>query len=93
MDFFQQAITQAATLDQAKVAEVMRTAHFKTLMSDDTFMDADQILDISCYAGQIGQWQNGFPQVIDPGDKRTAKEIWYPKPTWAEAPAMSSAST
>ena len=49
----------------------MRTAHFKTIMSDDTFM-TKQILDVSCYAGQIGQWQNGVPQVIDPGAKRTA---------------------
>ncbi len=61
---------KAATLDQRKVAEVCRTEHFKTLMSDDTFF-TNQILDVSCYAGQIGQWQNGFPQVIDPGAKRT----------------------
>ena len=45
----------------------------------------DQILDNSCYAGQMGQWQNGFPQVIDPGAKRTAKAIVYPKPAWTEA--------
>ena len=63
------------------------TAHFKTLMSDDIFF-TNQILDRSCYAGQIGQWQNGFPQIIDPGAKRTAAPIWYPKPTWTEAPAM-----
>ncbi len=60
LDFFGQAITKAATLDQAKVADVMRTEHFKTLMSDDTFF-TNQILDGSCYAGQIGQWQNGYP--------------------------------
>jgi branched-chain amino acid transport system substrate-binding protein len=92
LDFFGQAIQAAGTLEQAKVAEVMRTAHFKTLMSDDTFF-TNQILDASCYAGQIGQWQNGFPQVIDVGAKRTAKEIWYPKPAWAEAPAMGTSST
>ena len=49
----------------------MRTEHFKTLMADDTFF-TNQILDVSCYAGQIGQWQNGVPQVIDVGSKRTA---------------------
>jgi ABC-type branched-subunit amino acid transport system substrate-binding protein len=80
LDFFGQAIQQAASLDQMKVVEVMRTAHFKTLMSDDTFF-TNQLLDVSCYAGQIGQWQNGVPQVIDPGDKRTAAPI-YPKQPW-----------
>jgi branched-chain amino acid transport system substrate-binding protein len=92
LEFFQQAIQQAQTLDRAKVADVMRTAHFKTLMADDTFFDSDQILNNSCYAGQIGQWQNGFPQVIDK-EKRTTDKVWYPKPTWAEAPAMGTSST
>jgi branched-chain amino acid transport system substrate-binding protein len=80
LDFFGQAIEKAATLDQMKVAEVMRTEHFKTLMSDDTFF-TNQILDVSCYAGQIGQWQNGVPQVIDVGAKRTKPPI-YPKQAW-----------
>ena len=92
LEFIQQAIEQAGTLKHEAIAEVLRTAHFKTLMSDDMFM-TNQILDRSCYAGQIGQWQNGFPQIIDPAPKRTAKEIWYPKPTWKEAPAMSTTST
>ena len=92
LEFIQQAIEQAGTLDHEAIAEVLRTAHFKTIMSDDMFM-TNQILDRSCYAGQIGQWQNGFPQIIDPAPKRTAKEIWYPKPTWKEAPAMSTTST
>ena len=34
------------------------------------------------YAGQIAQWQNGIFEVIDPGEKRTATEIIYPKPPW-----------
>lgn len=85
LEFFQQAIQKAGTLDQAKVAEVMRTEHFKTVMADDTFMTR-QILDASCYAGQIGQWQGGVPHVIDVGPKRTTDKVWYPKPTWADAP-------
>jgi branched-chain amino acid transport system substrate-binding protein len=92
LDYFGQAIEKAATLDQAKVAEVCRTEHFKTLMSDDTFF-TNQILDVKCYAGQIGQWQNGYPEVIDVGDKRTTSKIWYPKPTWADAAAGSTTST
>ena len=80
LDFFGSAIEKAATLDQMKVVEVMRTEHFKTLMSDDTFF-TNQILDVSCYAGQIGQWQSGVPQVVDVGSKRTKPPI-YPKQAW-----------
>ncbi|MFH0915937.1 MAG: ABC transporter substrate-binding protein [bacterium] len=87
LDFFKMAIEEAATLEQAVVADVMRTARYKTLLSmpNDTFF-TNQILDVSSYAGQIGQWQNSVPQVIDPGDKRTAAPI-YPKQPW---PAMPS---
>jgi ABC-type branched-subunit amino acid transport system substrate-binding protein len=84
LDFFKQAIEEAATLNHEAIAEVMRTAHYKTLMSDDTFF-TNQILDVTSYAGQIGQWQGGIPHVIDPGDKRTAAPI-YPKMDWP-APA------
>ena len=56
-------------------------------MSDDTFL-TNQILDVSCYAGQIGQWQNGVPQVIDVGAKRTAAAHRIPKQPWP-APAAS----
>ncbi|MHB8868807.1 MAG: amino acid ABC transporter substrate-binding protein [Thermoleophilia bacterium] len=83
LEFFQQAIEEAGTLDQAKIAEVMRTAHYKTTMSPDTFF-TDQIFDPSSYAGQIGQWQSGVAEVIDVGDKRTAAPI-YPKPAWPAA--------
>jgi branched-chain amino acid transport system substrate-binding protein len=83
LEFFQQAIEQAATLDQDKIAEVMRTAHFKTSMTDDFFFTS-QILDNSSYAGQIGQWQKGLAEVIDPGVKRTATPI-YPKAPWPKA--------
>jgi ABC-type branched-subunit amino acid transport system substrate-binding protein len=92
LQFVQQCIEKAATLNHEEIAKQLRTAHFKTLMSADTFM-TDQILDKSCYAGQLGQWQNGFPQVIDTAPKRTAKEIWYPKPTWTEAATRSTTST
>ncbi|NLO28859.1 MAG: ABC transporter substrate-binding protein [Actinobacteria bacterium] len=80
MELFQQAIERAASLDHQKIAEVLRTEHFKTLMSDDTFF-TNQLLDASSYSGQIGQWQNGVPHVVDPGPKRTAEPI-YPKIPW-----------
>jgi branched-chain amino acid transport system substrate-binding protein len=86
LEFFQQAIQKAATLKHEAIAEVMRTEHFKTTMSDDTFF-TNQILDVSSYAGQIGQWQNSVPQVIDVGAKRTKPPI-FPKQPWP-APAAS----
>jgi branched-chain amino acid transport system substrate-binding protein len=91
LEFFHQAVEKAATLDQAAIADVMRTAHFKTVMADETFM-TNQILDRSSYAGQIGQWQAGVPQILDK-DKRTTDKIWYPKPTWADAPKGVPSST
>ncbi len=92
LEFIQKCIEKAGTLNHEEIAKQLRTAHFPTLMTDDMFM-TDQILDKSCYAGQLGQWQNGFPQVIDTGSKRTAKSIVYPKPTWTEAATQSTTST
>ncbi len=83
LEFFQRAIEKAGTLDQAAIAEVMRTERFPTVMSPDTFY-TNQMFDVSSYAGQIGQWQNGVAEVIDVGDKRTAAPI-YPKPAWPAA--------
>ncbi len=92
LEFFQQAIVEAATLDRAKVADVMRKAHYKTIMSADMFMNPAQILDNSCYAGQIGQWQNDYPEVADK-DKRSTAKLWYPKPAWADAAKSGTSST
>ena len=89
LEFFQQAIEKAGTLDQDKIAEVMRTEHFPTVMSPDTFF-TNQIFDNSSYAGQIGQWQNGVAEVIDVGDKRTAPPI-YPKPAWPATTGTTAA--
>jgi branched-chain amino acid transport system substrate-binding protein len=87
LEFFQQAIEQAATLDQDVIAQVMRTAHFRTSISPDTFF-TNQSLDFSCYAGQIGQWQKAIAEVVDVGDKRTAAPI-YPKAPWSQPPPVS----
>jgi len=35
------------------------------------------------HPGEIGQWQNGVFEVIDPGKKRTAPPL-YPKPAWPQ---------
>ncbi len=84
LEFFQQAVEEAGTLNHEAIAAVMRTAHYKTIMSDDTFF-TNQILDRSSYAGQIGQWQDSIPQIIDVGSNRTAAPI-YPKPAWGTPP-------
>jgi len=79
VEIFQQAIEKAGTLDNKKVAEVMKTEHFQTVLGD-TWFD-NQLLAKECHPGEVGQWQKGFLEVIDPGPKRTAAPI-YPKPPW-----------
>ena len=48
-------------------------------------VDKGGLLAVDCYAGQIGQWQDGVFEVIDPGENRTADPI-YPKPGWPPPP-------
>ena len=77
LQFFQQAIEKAASLDNDKVRAVMATAHFQTALGEmwwDVFGGGKGggLLPQACYAGQIGQWQNGIFEIVDPGTKRTA---------------------
>jgi len=85
LQYFQQAVEFADTLDTEVILEVYRTKHFQTILGD-TFWDIQGeagggLLPEVCYAGQIGQWQNGIFEVVDPGVKRTADPV-YPKPDW-----------
>jgi ABC-type branched-subunit amino acid transport system substrate-binding protein len=91
VEFLQQAIVAAGTLDQPTIRDVMATSTFDTVLGPtwfDMFGDGGGLLAIECYAGQIGQWQNGTAEVIDPpnqyGNKRTADPV-YPKPDWPTA--------
>ena len=79
---------EAGTLDQPTIREVMATSMYDTVLGRtwfDMFGEGGGLLAIECHAGEIGQWQNMVPEVIDPpniyGEKRTATPI-YPKPTW-----------
>jgi branched-chain amino acid transport system substrate-binding protein len=85
LQFFQQAIEEAASLDSDDVIAVMRTAHFQTALGemwwDIQGTAGGGLLPEECYAGQIGQWQNGIFEVVDLGSKRTADPI-YPKPPY-----------
>jgi len=78
MQFFEKAIEEAGTLNQAKIRDVMATKTFNTAMGPMKF---DKTRINMTHPGEIGQWQNGMFEIIDPGEKRTAKPI-YPKPEW-----------
>ena len=80
LQVFQQAIEKAGSLDHKKIREVMVSSTFNTILGENTRFE-NQMLSKESYQGQIGQWQNGIFEVIDPGPKRTAAPI-YPKPNW-----------
>jgi branched-chain amino acid transport system substrate-binding protein len=87
--YFAQALTKAGTLDTEKILEVMRTAHFQTVLGD-FYWDIQgngkggALLPHDCYLGQVGQWQNGIFEVID-NDKHNTAPFVYPKPPWPKA--------
>lgn len=82
LEVLQQAIEKTGTLDNSAISDYIKNNHFQTVMGDTFF--TNQELDPSCYKGQVGQWQNGYPEVIDVGDARTAAPV-FPKPDWAPA--------
>jgi len=79
LQVMEQAILKTGTLNHDKLRECIATQKFDTVLGETWF--ENQMLAKECYAGQIGQWQNGIFEVIDPGPKRTAAPI-YPKPPW-----------
>ena len=82
LQILQEAIEKTGTLDNTVIADYIKENHFTTVMGDTWF--ENQELALECYQGQVGQWQNGIPEVVDVGDNRTADPI-YPKPEWASA--------
>jgi len=88
LEFFEQAIVEAGTLDQEVIRDIMATSTFDTVLGPtwfDQFGDGGCLLAIECHPGEVGQWQDGIYEVVDPGENRTADPI-YPKPDWP-APA------
>jgi branched-chain amino acid transport system substrate-binding protein len=79
LQVLEQAIEKTGSLDHEKLRKSIANDKFKTVLGETWF--ENQMLAKPCYAGQIGQWQNGIFEVIDPGPKRTAAPI-YPKPPW-----------
>jgi branched-chain amino acid transport system substrate-binding protein len=81
LQFFQQAIEEAGTLNNTKIRDVMAKKTYETAMGP---MNFTKNINLN-HPGEIGQWQDGKWEVIDPGKKRTAKPI-YPKPEWQPPP-------
>lgn len=75
---FQQAIEKAGTLDQKKIRDIMATEKFDTALGKYWYDNDRYFVN---HPGEIGQWQKGVFEVIDPGDRRTAPPE-YPKPKW-----------
>jgi branched-chain amino acid transport system substrate-binding protein len=79
LQFFEQAIEKAGTLDQKKIRDVMATEKFDTVLGPTWFEKG--VLAPACHPGEIGQWQKGTFEVVAPEGKLTAKFL-YPKPAW-----------
>lgn len=83
-EYLGQAITKAGSLDNEKVRAVFYKEKFPTTIGEFYWEQVDGggcLMPQDVYAGQIGQWQNGIFEVIDPDDNNTAPMI-YPKPNW-----------
>jgi len=84
LQFLEQAIVDAGTLDQAVIRDVMAKNTYETVMGPyfyDIQGGGGGLLAEEVYLGQVGQWQSGVFEVIDVGPLRTAPPI-YPKPDW-----------
>ncbi|MGB9887634.1 MAG: amino acid ABC transporter substrate-binding protein [Moorellales bacterium] len=77
LQHFQQAIEEAGTLDQAKIRDLLATKTYDTFVGPFKY-DSDRFF--RGHLGQIGQWQNGVFEVVDPGAHRTAPPMV--KPAW-----------
>jgi branched-chain amino acid transport system substrate-binding protein len=77
MQHFKQAVEMAGTLDQKKIRAIMAKETFETALGP--FWYDERQISVN-HPGEIGQWQNGIFEVIDPGEKRTAAPIL--KPDW-----------
>jgi branched-chain amino acid transport system substrate-binding protein len=79
MQHFEQAVEKAGTLDQKKIRDVMAKEKFDTALGQFWYDDRQIAVN---HPGEIGQWQKGVFEVIDPGKKRTAAPI--AKPDWPQ---------
>ncbi len=78
LQHFQQAVEKAGTLDQKTIRDIMAKEKFDTALGPYWYDEDRYFVN---HPGEIGQWQKGVFEVIDPGPKRTAPPE-YPKPPW-----------
>jgi ABC-type branched-subunit amino acid transport system substrate-binding protein len=78
LEFFQQAVEKAGTLDQKVIRDVMATSHFKTVLGDTWYTNG--LLAKEAHPAEIGQWQNGTMELV--GGNQTTADLIYPKPAW-----------
>jgi hypothetical protein len=77
LQHFEQAIVEAGTLDQAVIRDVLATRTYDTALGQFWYDERQMFTN---HVGEMGQWQNGVWEVIDPGENRTAAPIL--KPNW-----------
>ena len=82
LEFFEQAIEKAGTLNQEKIRDVMAHETFDTVLGP-TWFEENGRLSPECHAGEIGQWQNGAFEVVARKEKATTPAL-IPKPAWPE---------
>ncbi|MBN1366299.1 MAG: amino acid ABC transporter substrate-binding protein [Dehalococcoidales bacterium] len=78
LEFFQQAVEEAGTLDQSVIREIMATSHFQTVLGDTWYENG--LMAKESHPGEIGQWQNGVIEIV--GGNQTTADLVYPKPPW-----------
>ena len=77
MQHFKQAVEKAGTLNQKRIRDIMAREKFDTALGPFWYDGRRMFVN---HPGNWGQWQKGVFEVIDPGEKRTARPI--EKPAW-----------
>ena len=73
---------EAGTLDQTKIRDMIAKKTYETAIGPMKFVNGFN----TTHAGEIGQWQNGVFEIVDPGQNAKARAL-FPKPAWQPAPA------
>jgi len=79
-ELFEQALVEAGTLDNSVIAALLGSGH-RFYTSIGYVWYENNSLAAEAYFGHIIQWQNGIPELVDPGRGRTAQPM-IPMPGW-----------
>jgi len=80
-ELFEAALVASGSLDNTKLAELLGSgARFDTSIGPVWY--EQNSLAGEAYLGHVIQWQNGRPELVDPGPGRTATPI-TPMPPWS----------